>query len=249
MKYTRHSAVLAAITSAQVSEFGFILIFTGAKLGYLHGSELEVLTIVALSTIIVSSYLITYNEKIYQVLLPLLKKFGRQDYPEETTRQDYQVWVFGYHRIGWKVCEALAEKKIDFAVVDYSPEIIAKLKRRGIPAFFGDAADVEFLDSLPLEKAQMIISTIPEPDDQKTLFDHVRRLSKETLLIGNLHYYLYLEDLYEVGANYVMMPHLVTGEWLANIVRNTKLTENTFKKMRAEQKEEMKLRFTAGTHE
>jgi len=210
---------------------------------------LEVLTVVALLTIISSSYLITFNEKIYQKLLPLLKKFGKQDYPEESAHKDYQVWVFGYHRIGWKVCEALAEKKIDFAVVDYSPEIIAKLKHRNIPAFFGDAADVEFLDSLPLEKAQMIISTIPEPDDQKTLFNHVRRLSKNVILIGNLHYYLYLDDLYEAGANYVMMPHLVTGEWLAGVVRNTKLNESTFKKMRQEQKKEMKLRFTAGTHE
>lgn len=249
MKYTRHSALLASLTSAQVSEFGFILIFTAAKLGYLHGSELEILTLVALVTIVGSSYLITYNEKIYQKLLPLLQKFGKQDYPEQDMKKNYEVWVFGYHRIGWKVCEALAEKKVDFAVVDYSPEIIAKLKRRNIPAFFGDAADVEFLGSLPLEDAKMIISTIPEPDDQKTLFNHVRRLSKKTKLIGNLHYYLYLDDLYEAGADYVMMPHLVTGQWLAGIVRNTKLDEKTFKKMRLEQKEEMKLRFTAGTHE
>jgi len=247
MKYTRRSAFLAGITAAQVSEFGFILVFKGGELGYLNGPELAILTIVAFITIVISSYLITYNEQLYQKVLPLLKRFGEdviKSGGEEGKK--YSVWVFGYHRIGWKVCEALAEKKIKFAVVDYNPDAISRLRHRGIPAYFGDAADIEFLESLPLEKSEMIISTIPEADDQKMLIKHVRKLSEKPIIIANLYHNNHLDDLYEVGANYIMMPHLLGGQWVAEVLKNHPWTKGTFKNLRKEQKEEMKLRFTTG---
>ncbi|MBT3538941.1 hypothetical protein HOF40_04860 [Candidatus Parcubacteria bacterium] len=248
MGYTRRSAFLAGITAAQVSEFGFILIFKGEELGYLHGPELAILTVVALITIVISSYLITYNEQLYQRVLPFLIKFGRDRAQKESGEEEkYDVFVFGYHRIGWKVCEALAEKKIKFAVVDYNPDAIAKLKRRGISAFFGDAADVEFLESLSLEKAKLIVSTIPEADDQKTMIQHVRKKNKKSIIIANLYHNTYLDDLYEVGVNYVMMPHLLGGQWVSEILKDRPWTQKTFKDLKHEQKEEMKLRFTAGT--
>lgn len=250
VKYTRRSSVLAGITAAQVSEFGFILVFTAKELGYLVGIELAILTLTALITIVVSSYFITYNEQIYQKLIPLFNRFGKDDsHKDEEIKEVYDVWVFGYHRIGWKVCEELARKKIKFAVVDYNPDAIARLKHRQIPTFFGDAADVEFLSELSLDKASMIISTIPEADDQVTMIKHVRKQNDKVLIIANLYHNIHLDDLYEAGANYVMMPHLLGGQWIAEVLHNHPWNKLTFQKLRKEQKSEMKLRFTAGTHE
>ncbi len=247
MKYTRRSAFLAGITAAQVSEFGFILIFKSQEVGYLHGPELAILTIVALVTIVISSYFITYNEQLYQKVLPILKKFGKDKArKEEKKREAYDVWVFGYHRIGWKVCEALAERGTSFAVVDYNPEAVNKLKHRSIPAFFGDAADVEFLESLALDKSRLIISTIPEADDQKTMIQYVRKHNKKAVVVANLYHNTYLDDLYEAGANYVMMPHLLGGQWISDVLKDHPWTKHTFKDLKKEQKDEMKLRFTTG---
>lgn len=249
-KYTRRSAFLAGVTAAQVSEFGFILVFKGEELGYLQGPELAILTIVALATIVISSYIITYNEQLYRKILPLLTKMGAvEEKKDKESIEKFPVWVIGYHRIGWKVCEELAKKKIKFAVIDYNPEAISKLKHRGISAFFGDVADVEFLDSIPLEKAKIIISTIPEPDDQKTMVSHVRKITKKPIIITNLYHNMFLDDLYEAGANYVMMPHLLGGQWMSEVLENHPWTKNTFKKLKKEQKEEMKMRYTMGTHE
>ena len=249
LKHTRRSSLLAGITSAQVSEFGFILIFTAINLGYLQGAELAILTLTALMTIVVSSYLITYSEQIYFWFLPLLNKLGKDKIQTENEAKEiYDVWVFGYHRMGWKVCEALAAKKIKYAVVDYNPTAIAKLKHRGIHAYFGDAADVEFLSGLSLEKAQLIISTIPEADDQKAMIKYVRKLSDKPIIIANLFHNFYLEDLYEAGANYVMMPHLLGGQWISEVLRGKPVSKETFKKLRQEQREELKLRYTVGAH-
>ncbi len=247
LKYTRRNAFLAGITVAQISEFGFILAFKGRELGYLPGVELEVLTIVALVTIMISSYLIEHNETLYRKLIPIFRSFGPDRHQEKDMQgASYDVFVFGYHRIGWKVCEALQIKKVSFAVVDYNPDAILKLKHRHIPASYGDAADIEFLDSLPLAKATLVISTLPQPEDQLTLIEYIRHHNPTCLIIGNLYHKQFLNDFYAAGANYVIMPHLVGGNWIESILASKPWTKQTFALLRKKQKNELKLRFAAG---
>ncbi|EKE06648.1 MAG: sodium/hydrogen exchanger [uncultured bacterium] len=247
LKFTRRNSFLSGVTAAQVSEFGFVLLIVGRNSGHIMGNELEIFTIVALITIITSSYIITYNGQVFDFLHPFFKLFGPDKHKQkEDTQEKYDVFVFGYHRIGWKVCEALAEKEIKYAVVDYNPEAITRLKSRGIAAFFGDVRDIEFLETLPLSNTKMVISTIPDHDDQITLFSYVRKINKKTILIGNLYHNTYLDDLYEAGANYVMMTHLLGGEWIADVIKGKSWTEKTFLDLRKHQKQEMQLRFTSG---
>src|SRR3989338_299206 len=249
MKYTRRNAFFAGITAAQVSEFGFILVFKGKDLGYLYGNEVTILTMTALITIVISSYFITYNDQLYQKILPFLKKFGNDKFKDKIKdAEPYKVWVFGYHRIGWKVCEALEEMNVKYAVVDFNPEAISRLKSRNIPAYFGDAADVEFLHILPLEKAKLIVSTIPEFDSQNTLIRTVRQNGGKAVIIGNLYHPVHIDDVYKAGANYVMMPHLLGGSWMSNILKNKPWTKHTFNELKKDQINEMRQRFKDSSH-
>ena len=244
-EFTRRNSFLGAITPAQVSEFGFVILITASSAGFISGQEMEVFTLTALITIITSSYMITYDEQLYRFLLPAFNWFGEDEHtPANEDIQEYDVWVFGYHRIGWKICDSLEEKNNDYAVVDFNPKSIEKLEKRGIPHFFGDAADVEFIESLPLEKANLIISTLPEPDDQATLIKSIRKRSKNVKIIANLHHIRNLDMLYEAGANYVMLPHLLGGSFIAEELKNKPWDEHTFKKLRKEQEKDLELRFT-----
>jgi Kef-type K+ transport system membrane component KefB len=250
MKYTRRNAFLAGITAAQVSEFGFILVFKGKELGYLEGNELTILTMVALITIMISSYFITYNEEFYAKIMPTLNRFGKDKYKNKAEHPEtYKVIVFGYHRIGWKICDKLDTMRVKYAVVDFNPETIARLKKRNIPAFFGDAADVEFLETLPLEKAKLIISTLPSVDDQNTLITSIKESGSKAIVVANLYHPAHISDLYKEGADYVMMPHLLGGSWMSNILEDKPWTKHTFKMLRKDQSEEMKQRFVGDEKE
>ncbi len=242
-KFTRRNSFLAAITSAQVSEFGFILLLSGITVGQVQSSELQVFTLVALVTIFVSSYMITYNEQIYRLLLPIFKLFGKDKFQQrEDLKKNIDAWVFGYHRIGWKIAQVLQEKEISYAVVDYNPEMINKLKRQGITAYFGDAADVEFLDSLGIENAKIIISTIPSLDDQIAMISHIRRRSKKICIIGNLYDMERAREMYKAGASFVMMPHLLGGQWISEVLLKKPWTNRTFLHLRKDQDSELKMR-------
>ncbi|OFW85334.1 MAG: hypothetical protein A3F22_00765 [Candidatus Magasanikbacteria bacterium RIFCSPHIGHO2_12_FULL_41_16] len=247
--YKRRNAFLVGVTAAQVSEFGFILIFKGQELGYLHGQELALLTFIALITIFISSYLITYNNQIYCFLRPFLNFLGKED-PEEKTEKPpmVDVWVIGYHRVGWKLCEALMAQKISFAVIDFNPQVIKKLNQQSITGYFGDISDIEFLETLPFAKALAVISTVPDPDDQKVLIRHIRKENEKIIIIANLHHVRYIEELYGAGANFVMLSHLLVGLWLTDLIDKKQWTTKLFESLRREQSRELKSRFVVNTH-
>ncbi|MEK7084041.1 MAG: NAD-binding protein [Patescibacteria group bacterium] len=121
------------------------------------------------------------------------------------------------------------------------------MKKRGIPAYFGDAADVEFLEQLPLDKAALIVSTIPEPDDQLTFITHARKRNEKAHLIATLYQKRYLDALYAAGCDYVLLPHLVGGQWIAGILKRKPWTKRTFQELQKDQHDDMKMRATGET--
>jgi len=246
--FSRRNSFLGGLIAAQVSEFGFVLLFLGQRLGAVGEHELNIFTFVALVTIFLSSYLITYSHQIYARLRPTIHRlFGKDKLLQlEDTPAQYDAWVFGYHRTGWKICEELTAQGVSVAVVDYHPRAINKLRGRQLPAFFGDASDVEFLSELPLAKAKLVVSTIPDPDDQLTMVKYVRSVNQRCVVICLLDFKHQLEQLYDAGANYVILPHLLGGEWIASILKGKHWNKATFATLRQQQRHDMDLRLTEG---
>lgn len=236
LKFTRRNSFLAGITAAQVSEFGFVMLFTGKQFGYFGPEVIQVFTMVAIVTIFTSSYLIIYSEKIYNFFLPFFNLFGKDEYLQINHRSKiYDAWVVGYHRIGIKVCEALKEIKTDFSVIDYDPKAIEKLKQKKIHAIFGDIADVEFLEGINIASANLVIMTIPSVDDQINLINHVKKFNPKILIIANAYHTPDIENLYKAGVDYVMMPHFIGGDWIANILKKGKMTKKTLTDLKTSQ--------------
>ncbi len=218
-RFTRRNSFLSALTSAPLSEFGFIILLAAVSSGVLSGTELSIFTVATIITIFVSSYLINYNAEIYNYLLPFFLIFGRDKYiQKESSKESYTAMVFGYHRTGWKIGNALKEINIDFAAVDFNPENVTRLTNHNIKSFFGDMSDVEFLKALPLEKTKYIISTVHSPEDQLVLLNYLKKKRKKPTIICTLYNKKYLDKLYEAGADYVMLPHLLSGTWASGII-------------------------------
>lgn len=236
LKFTRRNSFLAGLTAAQVSEFGFVLLFAGRQAGYLQSREITIFTLVAIATIFISAYLITYNEQIYRFLLPFLRWFGPDKYRQmERVRRNYDVWVIGYHRIGIRIAEVITSMKTNFCVVDFDPTALGRLKDKKIPFCYGDIADVEFLENLSLANSKMIIMTIPAVDDQINLIKFVRKMKNKVLIVANAYHKSDAKTLYEQGADFVMMPHLIGSQWIAEILRNKKWNNKTLSQLKSEQ--------------
>ncbi|MFH0814834.1 MAG: cation:proton antiporter [Candidatus Falkowbacteria bacterium] len=240
LKFTKRDSFLSALAAAQISEFGFIIIFKAFELNYVNNSAVTLLTSIALVTIIISSYLVSYNEQLYQKLRPFLKRFGKDHrVPADVSQQQYDIWIFGYHRIGAKLGNALLEKKMRFAAVDYDPAALNVLAEKNAAAFFGDAADVEFLDELPLKTAKMIVSTIPQIDDTLTLIKTIRRHNKKATVIVCSYNSQDAKLLYKHGADFVVLPSLLGGQYLGELLKKKNWGRKTFEALHKQQLKEL----------
>ncbi|MDO8425671.1 MAG: cation:proton antiporter [bacterium] len=243
LHFTRRNSFFAGITAAQVSEFGFVLLLAGASLGHIGQEAQVIFTLTAITTIILSTYLVQGNERIFSVVRPYLRRFGRDKHQQETGGVQYDVWVFGYHRIGWKVVDALHTHGRSLAVVDDNPASIEKLRERGLRGYFGDASDIEFLEALPLDQAKLVLCTIPDPETQKLLLEHVRRrCGARVRIIATSEHASHLGALYAAGADYVTVPHLLGGTWLAGVLTTQPWTRAVFHGLRRTQHHDLHLR-------
>lgn len=236
LKFTRRNSFLAGLTAAQVSEFGFVLLYAGSNMGYITGQELSIFTMVAIITIFTSSYLIIYNEKIYRFLIPFFNLFGKDKYQQgEKVPERFDVWIVGLHRIGEHVARSLHKLGLRIAVIDYDPAIGKSNDHKNFALFFGDASDIEFIENLPIANSKLVVLTIPALDDQMVIINHVRQSRSETFIVANAYQYEEIKELYEAGADYVMMPHLVGGNWISDILVKDKWSKESFTALRSEQ--------------
>lgn len=217
--YRKRTSLKTGLTVAQISEFSLILIALGVKLGHLDQKILSLVTLVALITIFFSTYTILYSDALYKLLEPLLSIFERKvDHEQKLTNHNYSAILFGCNRIGSDFVDVFKKKKSKFLVVDYNPETVASLISSGINVEYGDAADINFLESLNLKKLEVVVSTIPSVSSNMLIVETVRRYNKKVTLMMVAHNIKDALKLYNLGADYIILPHFLGGRYMADML-------------------------------
>ena len=234
MGYTKRNGFLAGLTVSQISEFSFILIALGISVGHLDPEILSIVTVVGLVTMAGSSYAVMGGNKLYEKLSPALKIFERKgrkvDEGKYHRGDDHEILLFGYNRIGYSLEKAFTNIRKKFLVIDNNPETILNLARAKVECRYGDAQDAELLEDLPLKKAKMVISTIPDMDTNLLLIKKVKDINPKAIIIVVSHQ---IEDslvLYENGATYVITPHFFGGIHTAQLIERYKFGRKDFEK-------------------
>jgi len=219
--YKKRTNFLAGVSIAQISEFSLILILLGFTLGHLSQEIMSLTVLIAIITIGVSSYSIYYSHSIFNKLSKFLGIFEGKNKEKEQRKikESYDIILFGYHRIGYKILNALKEMKIPFAVVDYNPKVILSLGKQGINCIYGDASDKEFLDEIELGKTKIIISTVPDEYSNLIIKERLKELKSDAVFIATAEQPRSAIDLYKQGADYVIIPHHLGGDYAAHMIK------------------------------
>jgi Trk K+ transport system NAD-binding subunit len=230
--YTKRNSFFAGLTVAQISEFSLILVSMGASLGHISNEVLSIVTKIALITFAGSTYMIMYSHKLYPKFSRLLSIFERKgkkvDEHKYHEHDDHDIILFGYNRIGLDILESLKKIKKKFLIVDYDPEVITTLSKKGYDCRYGDANDLELLEELNLKKAKMIISTIPLIDTNLLIINRLKEVNKKAIIAVVSHQIEEAERLYEEGATYVIMPHFLGGRHFSTLLERNKLKIEKF---------------------
>jgi Kef-type K+ transport system membrane component KefB/Trk K+ transport system NAD-binding subunit len=239
MGYSKKTGFMAGLTVAQISEFSLILIALGFKTGSLSQEILSLVTIIGLITIAGSTYLIIYSDAIFNKLSGFLGLFERKKIKEkEIPKKKYNYILLGYNRIGFSVVKAFSKITKNFLVVDYNPKVVKELKEKGINAVYGDVDDCEFLEDLGINKASLIVSTVPDKESNRIILSVLNMKKNKPLIMLTSRQIRDALELYESGADYVILPHFLGGEFTSRLIEKAKTNR---KRYETEKKKELKI--------
>jgi len=180
MGYRRRTGFLAGLTVAQISEFSLIVAAMGLGLGHISPETMGLITLVGVVTIFVSTYMILYSGPLYEWLSSPLKIFERHNPYRESAGDRLQaspqvdVILVGLGNYGSGVAASLLHQRKTVVGVDFDPSALQRWRARGLSVVYGDMADAEIHEQLPLDKARWVVSTVRSPPFSRALAEHLR---------------------------------------------------------------------------
>jgi len=239
--YTKRTNFLVGTTLAQISEFSLIILALGVAMGHISIEILSTLTLAGVITITLSTYMINYSQDFYKKMSKVVSVFERKNIKKNRKiKKEYDAILFGHNRIGFGILNSLKKIKKRYLVVDFNPDTISNLTKFRIPCLYGDIDDAELLNELPFDKVKLVVSTIPDFETNMLLIESVRVINPNAIIIVRAHQINDALKLYVRGANYVLTPHFLGGEYVAKMIGDLKISEKGYKEEREKHIKDLK---------
>ena len=98
-----------------------------------------------------------------------------------------QVVLVGYGRVGRRIAQALTEQGIPFVIAEQNREIVEGLRKKGIAAVSGNAADPAVLVQAHIQNASMLVIATPETIDFRKMSEAASTLQPTIEIVVRTH--------------------------------------------------------------
>lgn len=231
--YTKQTGFKTAIHLSQISEFSIILVVLAVTTGVVSPQLTTIITLTAIITIVVSAYLMKYDDVLYRLWQKQLSIFERgQTKREVRSLKTYPLVLLGYRKGGYEFVRTFREMKKRYVVIDYDPEVIENLDHQHINHIYGDVTDMELLDEISLHNSELVVSTIADLGANLMLVSHIMKGGKDTIFVCHATSLDEAVKLYEKGASYVLLPHFIGSEQASSFIRRNGSDKTAFDKYR-----------------
>ncbi|MFT4250496.1 MAG: cation:proton antiporter [Candidatus Woesearchaeota archaeon] len=244
--FSKRTSFMAGLAVSQISEFGLILVALGVSVSHVGVDILNLTTVIALTTILVSSYCIIHADTIYKRIHRFIPYYQRGVNPKEDKASHaigaFDVILFGHDYLGGRVREQLERDEANFLVVDFDPNKVIALQEQGIRAVLADANDADLYDVLGLEHPRLVISTLTRGAASNVLLYELRRRNSSCAAVMCADTIEEAKKLYSQKATYVVIPHLSGAEHLLHTLDLEKNKPKRFSKLASKHAKELRSR-------
>ncbi len=186
-RYPLNTALTVAASLAQIGEFSFILAGLGLTLGLLPQEGMNLVLAGAIISIALNPLLFSIVNPLRKWILMrsfLARRLERRQDPfaqlpmsTESKFLKGQVVLVGFGRVGSRVAEALDARNIPYVVAEQNREQVEALRKQGIAAVAGNAAEPAVLIQAHIANAAMLVIATPDPVDIRQMADTARKLN------------------------------------------------------------------------
>lgn len=221
--YDKRTSFLSSMSLGQISEFSLIIVLLGLQLGHIDSSIFSLTIILAVITMVLTSYLIHYDKKISNFFAGILNVFEKLSLRERRIhclmKKKPKIIIFGCHRMGSIFLQSFEKMKKKVLMIDFNPEIIEDLIEKKKNCLYGDIMNEEVLKLANIRKASLVVSTVKDEERSLFLLDYVKRYNKKAKIIVTARYLKEALQYYKKGASYVIIPHILTAEKISDLLK------------------------------
>jgi Kef-type K+ transport system membrane component KefB len=230
------TSLLPAINLSQLSEFSLVIAALGLSLGHIEARTVAVLTFIFVITSVASTYMIAKNHELQDWLSRGARRLGlrgAEDHGREDDGSGAAAIVFlGFYRDASSIVhqfemEAKGTDKDtllrDMMVVDFNPQVLEELQRRGIRSVYGDVSNMDTLHHAAVNHARIVVCTLTDSILKGTtnarLLRQLQRLCPQGALVLASDTIEAALALYAEGAGFVFIPRIHSAHHMAEVLR------------------------------
>ena len=222
--YPPEAGVQAGLYLCQIGELSFVLALQGLAFAVIDVDLYNAIIATAVISIVVNSGLVGLANRLSPVLALPLRAIAASE-PElvpdpapDSSPPRGHVVVAGFGRTGRELVRALERRRFRYVVIDRDPDTIRLLRRRGIPAVYGDVANEQVLQAAGIQQARVFAIAVPDPLATEAAVRIARRLNPALDIIARADRRVHVQRLAEAGATEVVHPSFEAG---LEMVRHT----------------------------
>ncbi len=194
--YPLHTALTVGTGLGQIAEFSFILGTMGLTLGLLPEAGFQLIVAGSLLSIAINPFLLRTVGPLERRLrgariLNALRarRAGDRALLDLATRDSLRQHAIlcGYGRVGRMIGPALERRGFRYVVVTEQRDDIDRLRARGVPAIYGDAANPEVMALAHLDHARLLIVATPDPHETRLIVERARVLQPTVDVVVRTH--------------------------------------------------------------
>lgn len=125
--------------------------------------------------------------------------------------------VLGGGSLGTSVAASLAEKGMKVIVLEADNEKVIELNHKGIPALEGDCFDREYLQTVGVPKARMILCCLNDDGDNLLTTIIAKEMNPEIKVVAEATFEKFAVELRKAGADRVIVPRKISGSYMAEV--------------------------------
>ncbi|WAC03331.1 potassium channel protein [Lacinutrix neustonica] len=170
---------------------------------------LSSIVIVGYALSIITEYILSKNNYEDLIQKRMQKKID--------SLKDHTI-ICGYGRNGKQAANKLMSYKKPFVIVEKNKEIVEKFQNELIPFVLGNANEDEILFQAGIERANTLISALPNDADNLFVVLSAGQINNELLIISRASQETSYKKLKLAGANNVILPDRIGGDHMASLV-------------------------------
>ena len=156
------TALHAGILLGEAGEFGLLVVGLAMASGIIEAGSGQFFLIVAALSMMLTPGLAYLGARVSARLDRKTYAATLEASPDEIAEFGGHVLIAGYGRVGRAVAELLREERIPYVALDLDTGLVARLRRRDEPVFFGDSTRAMVLEKVGADRARAIVLTLDE---------------------------------------------------------------------------------------